>query len=213
MRRLVTMGMLGIVALLCSGSSCSNKGFTTGMLLDSGGLFRKDPIQEPMFYSRDFPGIPNPYAPANLDTRFDLYAPKSVRLGNLFQHDLSFFGLTCFDDGAGFTPTVIADQVWTVPGDGTYSIGVRDFLGADGYTSPTPDPLRCKLRVGGALTLGGKKELKEARKTFLGGGEPFPFTSGVKSAAAWSVSVRDASGNVVSLTWGDVPVFAQDAFD
>lgn len=213
MRRLLTTTMLGLVALLCSGSSCMDKGTTTNLLLSNAGRFRKDPVSESTFYSRDFPGIRNPFAAGGVDTHFDIYARKKVNLGNLWEHNLNFFGLRCWDDGAGFSPTEIGDRVWSVPGDGRYRIGVRDFLTSEGFTSPTPSDIRCRWRVGGRLDLGGKAELKAARKTFLGGGEPYPFTAGIKSAVALAIVVVDASGNILSQTWTDTPVFAQDAFD
>ncbi len=212
MRPMLQASLLALVVLLCSGySGCEDKDGASHLLLNHGSLFRKDPISETTLFSRDYPGVPNPFADA-LDTRWRIYARRNVQLGNLWSHQLNFIKLQAYDDGSGFTPSLVAEQLYTLPSDGLLRISLHDFLMSKGVTSSTPDEYRIRVGAGGSLHLGDKKTLKTARTAFLKGMEPYPAGAGSLSALALAMTLVDGSGGILSQSWSDFPVFAEDAF-
>ena len=217
MRRIVRVTTLGLLALLCSAGSCQDKGAVVDSLLSHSGRLRKDPISEPMLYTRDFPGIHNPFAPAGINTRFDIYARRNIALGDplLYSHDLHALGLACYDDGpSGLTPTLIADQVWTIPSDGTFGIDLYDWLTSENFTSTSPEYLRCRLRGAGTLDLAGKKALKDAVKTIRDGRDPWPVGAGIKTAFAMKMTSFDRlGGSIFSEDRFFFDAFGNDALD
>jgi hypothetical protein len=212
MRRLVHVALLGGLLLCCGGySSCEYKEGATGMLLSYGGMFRKDPVTETTLFSRDFPGIPNPYVD-DVNTEWRVYARRSVQLGNLWSHQLNFLQLQVYDDGpSGLTPTVVAQQFVTLPDDGLVRLNLLTILAGAGFTSPTPTDFRVRVAGGGMLALGSRKDLKNARKAFLKGLEPYPSGVGSLSALAMTTTVFSATGKILSQWWTDFPVFAENA--
>lgn len=212
MRPIPKITALGIVLLACSGySGCEDKDGATHLLLGHGALFRKDPVLETTFFTSEFPGVRNPFVD-DIDTQWSIYARRNVGLGTLWGHELNLLRFRVYDDGAGFTPTLVAEQTYTLPADGRVNISLRDVLTSHGATLQTPFDYRINLGAAGTLQIGSKKDLKAARKAFLNGMEPYPAGAGRASVFAWTKTVVDGQGAIVSQEWRDFPAFIANAF-